>query len=88
MVVGRQRHHRLSLDYLIGDDTMKCPNSGEPCLDDVCRGSGCLELDGYPMLERCPNCGGDIDKEIPDCSTCTCDFDDNDEFEDESYDAT
>lgn len=31
-----------------------------------------MKMGGYEMLERCDICGGLIDNEIPDCSTCTC----------------
>lgn len=42
-------------------------------MDDLCHGSGCLQMNGYPMLQHCSVCGGLIDEEISDCSTCTCD---------------
>jgi len=61
-----------------------CPKTGGQCWDDLCRGSGCLDMDGYEMLERCPKCFGTIDNEIPDCSTCTCDYDEYQDDEDES----
>lgn len=54
---------------------MLCPKDGSACPDDLCRGSGCMEMDGYPMLTVCAFCGGTIDDEIPDCSICTCDGD-------------
>jgi len=56
---------------------MICPKSGRGCCDDMCYGSGCLEMDGYPMLRICRSCGGTIDEEIPDCGTCSCDDDDD-----------
>jgi len=34
-------------------------------------------MDGYPMLKICDFCKGTIDEEIPDCSTCTCDDEDD-----------
>ena len=52
-----------------------CPKNGYACMDDICRGSGCIEMDGYQMLRQCDFCGGWIDAEIPECSTCTCDDD-------------
>lgn len=59
---------------------MLCPKDMKPCCDDLCHGGGCLEMEGYPMLGVCDFCGGVIDDEIPDCSTCTCgDEDDYDE---------
>lgn len=51
---------------------MICPKDGSPCCDDLCRGSGCLRMDGYPMLAECDLCGGLVDEEMPECSTCTC----------------
>lgn len=58
-----------------------CPRTGHACPDDLCHGSGCMEMDGYPMLRVCDVCHGTIDEEIPDCGTCTCD-DDGPEYED------
>jgi hypothetical protein len=52
---------------------MICPRDGKPCCDDLCYGGGCLRMDGYPMLSVCTFCGGLIDNEIHECSTCTCD---------------
>lgn len=49
-----------------------CPKSGFNCCDDLCLGGGCIEMEGYPMLQRCPLCNGLIDEEIPECSTCVC----------------
>ena len=38
-------------------------------------------MDGYQMLGVCDGCGGLIDEEIPECSTCTCDaFEDYEDF--------
>lgn len=54
---------------------MLCPKTGQPCIDDICHGAGCLEMEGYPMLRVCDFCGGTIDEGIPECSTCTCDDD-------------
>jgi hypothetical protein len=51
---------------------MLCPSNGKPCCDDLCHGGGCMMMDGYQMLERCPFCKGIIDSEMPECSTCTC----------------
>ena len=58
-----------------------CPKDGKPCCDDLCHGSGCLRMDGYPMLEVCDHCNGIIDEEMPDCGTCTCCDDDCDFYE-------
>lgn len=57
---------------------MRCPKDGSACCDDMCHGAGCLQMDGYAMLAECDVCGGLIDEEIPDCSTCTCGDDDGD----------
>lgn len=51
---------------------MICPKDGSPCCDDLCHGSGCLQMEGYPMLAECDLCGGLVDEEMPECSTCTC----------------
>ena len=53
-----------------------CPRTMEPCIDDMCYGGGCMEMEGYEMLEVCQFCGGTIDHEIAECSTCTCDEED------------
>jgi len=55
-----------------GFDMLVCPKDCKQCWDDLCRGSGCMRMDGYPMLEKCSSCGGFIDDEIMECSTCTC----------------
>ena len=52
---------------------MICPKTHTPCCDDLCHGSGCLMMDGYPMLEICYFCTGTIDEGDLDCGTCTCD---------------
>jgi len=57
---------------------MLCTKTGKGCCDDLCHGSGCLEMDGYAMLAECDVCGGIVDEEIPECSTCTCGDDDDD----------
>lgn len=53
---------------------MLCPKDSKPCLDDLCHGAGCLQMDGYPMLVQCDRCG-DL---IEDCSSCTCEDADDD----------
>lgn len=55
---------------------MLCPKDGKYCCDDLCHGGGCMMMGGYAMLEICQSCGGAIDTEIPECSTCACDRDD------------
>lgn len=62
-----------------GEAMSLCPKDGMPCCDDLCRGGGCIEMEGYPMLETCQFCKGIIDEEIPECSTCTCE--DGEDFE-------
>ncbi len=52
-----------------------CPKDGSACCDDLCHGAGCLQMDGYQMLDICHVCKGTIDHEIEDCGTCTCDDD-------------
>jgi hypothetical protein len=58
---------------------MICPKDGTACPDDLCHGSGCMAMDGYPMLSICPHCRGTVDEEIPDCGTCR--FDDDDDYD-------
>lgn len=54
-----------------------CPKDLKPYVDDLCHGGGCLAMDGYPMLQICDVCHGLIDEEIPECSTCTCEDEDD-----------
>lgn len=56
---------------------MKCPKDGNGCTDDLCRGSGCMAMNNYPMLETCPRCGGTVDHENTSLGSCDCD----DEYE-------
>jgi len=67
---------------------MICPADGKPCCDDLCAGGSCLAMPGYEPLQRCDVCGGTIDTSIPECSTCTCDDDDDwyDDDDDWYYD--
>lgn len=62
---------------------MICPYDMSGCPDDLCYGSGCMQMNGYPMLDVCFVCGGAIDEE-GDLSTCTCDGD-MDDHSDEDY---
>ena len=44
---------------------MICPKDMKPCIDDLCYGGGCIEMNGAPMYYRCA-CGqlvsdGDMD---------------------------
>ena len=55
---------------------MLCPKDGEPCCDDLCYGGGCIQMDGYPMIRLCPFCNGEIDEELPEFNTCTCEDED------------
>lgn len=52
-----------------------CPKDGSPCADDLCYGSGCMEMNGYPMLEKCSVCGCMIDEELD--ISCSCDEEDD-----------
>lgn len=52
---------------------MICPKDLRACPDDLCHGSGCMQMDGYPMLSVCPACKGLIDTENADLGSCTCD---------------
>lgn len=53
---------------------MLCPKDRRPCIDDLCRGGGCIELGGAELLEQCQICGGTIDPESPLDSTCSCEY--------------
>lgn len=64
---------------------MICPKDGSACVDDLCRGSGCMAMDGYPMLEMCRVCGGLIDHENPSIGTCSCDDGDDDFHDSEEW---
>jgi len=63
---------------------MLCPLDNKGCCDDLCRGSGCLRMDGYPMLRICDVCGETIDEAIPECSSCTCGENDYEYFGEEA----
>jgi len=52
--------------------TTLCPKDYKPCCDDLCHGGGCLRMNGYEMLVVCDVCKGIIDEEIPECGTCKC----------------
>ena len=47
-----------------------------------------MQMDGYPMLKDCGSCGGSIDEETPECSTCTCDEEDYYDFDDMDWQPT
>ena len=36
---------------------MYCPKDLKGCCDDLCYGSGCMQMDGAPMLNACADCG-------------------------------
>lgn len=60
-----------------------CPADGHPCIDDICYGSGCLKMDGEPMLERCRGgCGALVAIDGSDSEDCDCEPADED-WEDE-----
>lgn len=59
-----------------------CPKDGKACCDDLCYGGGCMQMPGAAMLETCDVCGGTIDSDVPECSTCTCDRDDDYGYDD------
>lgn len=56
---------------------MICPADSQLCCDDLCNSGSCLRMPGYEPLRVCNTCGGLIDDTIPECSTCTCDDDDD-----------
>lgn len=58
--------------------TSICPKDGTACCDDLCHGGGCIQMDGYPMLERCDRCGRIIDEDLLD--DCSCDEVDDEEY--------
>lgn len=67
---------------------MICPADGKPCCDDLCNSGDCLCMPGYEPLRRCDGCGGIIDTTIPECSTCTCDPDEDYWYDDSSMTET
>lgn len=60
-----------------------CPKDLRPCCDDLCYSGGCIQMDGYPMLQQCHVCGGLVDEENPDLATCKCDW--GDDYDDEPF---
>ncbi len=34
-----------------------CPKDLKYCIDDCCRGAGCVQMQGEPMLHTCRKCG-------------------------------
>ena len=57
-----------------------CPKDYKPCCDDLCHGGGCIRMNSYAMLLVCDVCKGIIDEEIPECSTCSCEHPDDDDW--------
>ncbi len=40
-----------------------CPANGEPaCIDDICRSSGCIKLQGQDIFYYCSDCGEATDE--------------------------
>jgi hypothetical protein len=58
-----------------------CPSTGQPCIDDLCYGSGCLKC-GESMCEPCPGCGVLVPISGPRDIDCECDPDDDIDDED------
>ena len=56
--------------------TLICPKDGMACPDDLCHGSGCMDMNGSPMLEKCPKCGTGVDVEMGE--DCLCEDEDDD----------
>jgi len=57
-----------------------CPATLKGCCDDICYGSGCLKLDGEPMLERCHGgCGALVAIDGSDSEDCECEPEEWDE---------
>lgn len=47
-----------------------CPKDMQPCIDDLCYGGGCMQMDGAPMYYRC-DCGEYVSDD--DYDACRCD---------------
>lgn len=58
---------------------MLCPKDMQPCIDDLCRGSGCLKMTGIPMYERCWACGQLVAADGSDDCECDPDCDEHDD---------
>ena len=54
---------------------MFCPRDLRPCIDDLCYGGGCIELDGAPLYTRCA-CGALVSED--DHEACSCEPSDED----------
>lgn len=52
-----------------------CPKTLQPCCDDICHGSGCLEMGGASMVEKCVHCGAFYQDHEE------CDCDDQEEYD-------
>ena len=48
-----------------------CPKDFLPCCDDLCRGGGCIAMDGAELYWSCSGCGAIVSDE--DMDNCTCD---------------
>lgn len=60
-----------------------CPATLQPCIDDLCYGSGCLKAGGHVMLMHCSGCSQliGVDGTDPD-DACECEpvcYDDDDD---------
>lgn len=58
-----------------------CPKDFRPCIDDLCYGGGCIEMDGAPMYNKCAGCGKFVSDD--DHDNCICDDYDYPEIEHE-----
>lgn len=56
-----------------------CPDTFQPCVDDLCYGSGCLRLPGEPMLVPCPGCNVLVAADGSDREDCDCGPDDEED---------
>ena len=50
---------------------MLCPKDLKPCVDDLCRGSGCV-LTGEALYEKCHGCGALVSED--DHDDCICEY--------------
>lgn len=53
---------------------MICPKDLRPCIDDLCYGGGCIEMDGAPMYYKC-SCGQLVSDD--DMDNCLCEPDES-----------
>lgn len=60
-----------------------CPATGKPaCIDDICRGAGCIKMSGQDVFYYCSDCGEETDK--PYCFCTESEYEYYDDYDNES----